>query len=74
MVIMIEWFDKEEIARKEKAVCGFYGEAFCGKSARIVRPSEERRFKVTGVMEIETGDTRGTIFVATVEEVKGEAG
>ena len=55
--------------QKEKDVCDFYRAAYCGKSARIVRPDEKRSFEIVGVVEIETGDERGTFFVANVKEL-----
>lgn len=53
----------------EAEACAFYCDAFCGESARIVHPSENRNFKIAGVVEIETGDKRGTIYVASVHKI-----
>lgn len=46
----------------------FFVDAFCAKKATLLK--EKDGFKLTGVVEIETGDKRGTIYVARVEKIQ----
>jgi len=51
--------DKE---KKER----YFAEAFCAKKATVLPTTAG--FKVQAVVEIETGDQRGTIYVAAVKK------
>jgi predicted HTH transcriptional regulator len=45
----------------------YFAAAFCGKKATIRHDIDN--FKIFGVVEIETGDQRGTIYVALANKI-----
>lgn len=44
----------------------FFKNAFCGESAKIMKSTSIDDFDVTGIIQIETGDKRGTIYIASL--------
>lgn len=52
---------------KKEKIEQFFASAFCAQKATLLK--EKDGFKLTGVVEIETGDKRGTIYVACVEKI-----
>ena len=54
--------DHDKLVEIEK----FYKDAFCGKSARVLDSIDG--FDVGGVVEIDTGDKRGIMFVGILTQ------
>lgn len=59
----------ESILEMKKGAEQFYKNAFCAKSARVLPPLAKEQFKITGVIEIDSGDKRGIIHIAAVEKI-----
>ena len=59
-----------DTVNKKKETEEFFAAAFCAKSATILL-GEEGLFEIAAVVEIETGDSRGTIHVAHVKRKEG---
>lgn len=47
----------------------FFKDAFCAKSARLLRNSEAAEYTCKGVIEIDTGDKRGIIHIANMVKI-----
>ena len=52
--------------KKEAATMEFFKMAFCAKSAKLLRATEASEYTQKGIIEIVTGDKRGTIYIANM--------
>ena len=59
-----------EMGRKEREIQQFFKDAFCAESAKILIGSEVESYDVNGFIRIDTGDKRGIIYFANLENVK----
>jgi len=60
---------EKTIGQKLKETEAFFKDAFCAEGATVLQPSATKNFKITGVIEIQTTDKRGVIYVAAVEKI-----
>tara|TARA_R110000803_G_scaffold96202_1_gene164299 strand:- start:231 stop:437 length:207 start_codon:yes stop_codon:yes gene_type:complete len=65
---MVKTIEELKVEEKETLAMEFFKDAFCAKGARLLRFSEASKYKPKGVIEIVTGDKRGTIYIANMEQ------
>lgn len=65
--------EETEIQKKEREAMRFFKDAFCAESARLLRPNETENLEPYGFIEIETGDNRGTIYIATCRPINKQS-
>ena len=62
--------DTEKIIKMKKESEEFMRKAFCSENAEILVPDRIKDFEISSVVKLETGDSRGTLYIGRLTEKK----